>query len=78
MDAREAAWSAIHDRLPPRWRIGPPTWDPGARRWEVVAMSPNRGRRKVWEPPEYVTGSGDSEVAALEDLVAHLAAVHEG
>jgi hypothetical protein len=74
MSDREAAWSAIHDRLPPRWRVGPPSYDPATRRWEVAAIPPNRGRRKVWVRPEYVIGTGADELEALQDLATKLSA----
>ena len=45
MDAREAAWSAIHDLLPDRGRVGPPDYDPATPTWTVTARPPNRGRR---------------------------------
>lgn len=34
---REAAWGAVHDALAPRWRVGPVTYDPGARQWRSGA-----------------------------------------
>ena len=66
--------NAIHDALPDRWRVGPPTYDPATRRWQVAAIPPNRGRRKVWVKPEYVIGTGDDELAALKDLAERLLA----
>ena len=64
------AWQAVHDRLADRWRVGPPTYDPGRRRWEVVAMSPKpKGRGR---PPTYIIGEGSDELAALWDLANRL------
>lgn len=70
MTEREAAWAAVMDRLPPGWRVGPPTFDPGRHRWEIVARSPKPPGRRT--NPEYVIGEGDDELAALEDLAAKL------
>ena len=70
---REQAWDAIHALLPVGWRVGPPTYDPAARRWEVVAIGPTRGSRRA-APPAYVIGEGADELAALEDLAERLAA----
>jgi hypothetical protein len=71
MDRLEA-WNRIHDRLPPRWRAGRPSNDPASRRWTIVAVSPTGGRRKVWVPPEYIEGSGATELEALDDLAQRL------
>jgi len=69
---REQAWSLIHDRLPDRWRVGPPTYSPATRLWTVAAIPPNRGRRKVWLKPEYIIGSGVDDMDALQDLAERL------
>jgi hypothetical protein len=65
MDAREAARSAVHEALPARWQVGPPTYDSGRHAWSVTAHGPLPGRGKA---PEMVTGAGVDEVAALRDL----------
>lgn len=62
MDPREAAWDAVHEALPARWRIGPPGYDPGTHRWLVSAVGPHPGRGKLRQS---VTGSGEDEAAAL-------------
>lgn len=71
-DEREGAWDAIHEALPSRWQVGPPTFDPGVVRpdglmgaFTVTANGPHPGRGKV---PVTVSGRGESEVAALRDL----------
>jgi hypothetical protein len=56
---------AVHEALPARWRLGPPGYDPGTRRWRVTAVGPHPGRGKI---PQSVTGTGDDETAALRDL----------
>jgi hypothetical protein len=72
MTDREARWNAILDRLPPGWRVSPPSYDPGARRWEAVAIGPSRGSRRS-PPPAYIIGTGPDELAALRDLARRLA-----
>ena len=62
---REAAWGAVHEALPPRWQVGPPTYDPGRRVWSIKARSGARGRGRQ---PVIVSGGGGDEVAALRDL----------
>jgi hypothetical protein len=65
MDACEAAWEAVHDALPARWRVGPVTYDPGRRCWGVTARGPHPGRGKA---PVTVSGTGEDDTAALRDL----------
>jgi hypothetical protein len=65
MDALEGTWSAVHEALPARCQVGPPTYDPGIRAWTVTAHGPLPGRSKA---PRTVTGTGPDEVAALRDL----------
>jgi len=74
--ALEAAWSAVHEALPPFWRVGPVTFDPGILRadghmgaYSVTARGPHPGRGKV---PQTVTGTGASEIEALRALDARL------
>jgi len=62
---RERAWWAVHEALPDRWQVGPPTFDPGRDAWRVSAIGPHPGRGKL---PQTVTGIGIDEVAALRDL----------
>jgi len=64
-DAREAAWSAVHDALPARWHVGPVTYDPGRHAWSVTAHGPLPGRGKA---PQVAAGTGEDEVASLRDL----------
>ncbi|HET6481848.1 MAG TPA: hypothetical protein VFG35_17710 [Actinoplanes sp.] len=63
---RNAARSLILDRLPDRWRVSEPSYSVGGRRWEVVAIGPMVGGRRG-PPPETVIGTGDGELAALEN-----------
>jgi hypothetical protein len=67
VDPREAAWDAVHEAVPARWRVGRPSFDPAADgRWSVTAIDRRQaGRGKV---PSSVTGFGKSEAAALHDL----------
>jgi hypothetical protein len=72
MNGREAAWDAVHEALPARWAVGPPTYDPGVVRtdgqlgaFSVTARGPHPGRGKH---PETVTGTGEDEVSALRDV----------
>ena len=65
MNDRQAAWDAVHEALPAGWTVGPPTYDPGVPGWSVTARSDQYSRRK---PPMTVTGTGDSETAALRAL----------
>jgi hypothetical protein len=64
-EAREAAWWAVHEALPARWRVGPVTFDPGRHLWSITAWAPHPGRGRI---PVTVSGTGDDEVAALHDL----------
>ncbi len=64
-DDLDNAWSAVHEALPTRWRVGPTGHDPGHSMWLVSAIGPHPGRGKV---PQSVTGTGEDEVAALRDL----------
>jgi hypothetical protein len=75
----EAAWDAVHEALPARWRVGPMTFDPGVLRadgrlgaFRVTARGPHPGRGKA---PQAVAGLGDDEMAALVDLDARLRGV---
>ena len=79
MDRREAAWDAVHEALPARWHVGPPTFDPGVVRpdglmgaFTVTARGPHPGRGKT---PQTVTGTGDDETAALRELDERLRGV---
>lgn len=71
MTDRTDAWDAVLERLPPRWRTGPPSYDPAAHRWEVAAIGPKLGGRHS-PPPEAVIGAGPDELAALRDLAERL------
>lgn len=69
---REAAWDAVHEALPARWRVGPITYNPGVLRadghmgaYSVTAVDSHPGRGKI---PQSVTGTGPDERAALRDL----------
>jgi hypothetical protein len=67
MDKRAEAWGAVHEALSAGWRVGLPSFDPaGDGHWSVSAIDArSTGRGKV---PQSVTGSGDTEEAALHDL----------
>jgi hypothetical protein len=62
---REAAWDAVHEALPARWRVGPVTFDPGVPAFSVTARGLHPGRGKA---PVTVSGTGEHEAAALCDL----------
>ena len=64
-DAREAAWSAVHEGLRARWQVGPVTYSPERHAWSVTAVGPHPGRGKM---PQTVSGAGEDETAALRDL----------
>jgi|SRR5450759_461237 hypothetical protein len=73
---REEAWNAVHEALPARWAVGPPTYDPGVVRadgqlgaFSVTARGPHPGRGKH---PQTVTGMGEDESGALRDLDGRL------
>jgi hypothetical protein len=68
-DALNEAWDALYDSLPGRWHIGKPSYDSRLATWSVSAWGPQPGRGKVQHT---VTGTGDTEVAALCDLDARL------
>jgi len=68
-DVHEQVWFAVDDALPARWRVGPPSFDPGRGHWRVTARGPHPGRGKV---PTTVSGTGEDEIAALRDLDARL------
>jgi hypothetical protein len=68
-DPREAAWFAVHDALPAYWMVGPVTFDPGPGLFSVTARAPHPGRGKI---PVTVSGTGETENAALVDLHGRL------
>jgi hypothetical protein len=67
MDTGEAAWSAVHESLPARWRVASPPSiaDPLRKIWSVTAIGPHPGRNGT---SPSVTGTGPDEIAALRDL----------
>ncbi len=69
MPTREAAWFAVHDALPAYSAIGPATFDPGRGAYSITARAPHPGRRKLLVR---VSGSGETEVAALVELHGRL------
>lgn len=75
----EDAWDAVHEALPARWNVGPPSFDPGALRpdgyrgaWSVTARGPHPGRGKA---PLTVVGVGIDATEALRALDAALRGV---
>jgi hypothetical protein len=69
MDEREVVWARLHEAMPARWTVGQPSYDPGRRGWSISAVGPSRGRGKV---PNFVSGFGEDELAAVRDLDARL------
>lgn len=69
MDEREEAWGRLHEAMPARWTVGQPSYDPGRPGWSISAVGPNRGRGKL---PTFVSGLGETELAAVRDLDARL------
>ena len=67
--ALNEAWDALYDSLPGRWHIGKPSYDAGLAAWSVSAWGPRPGRGRAQRT---VTGTGETEVAALRDLDARL------
>jgi hypothetical protein len=65
MTERDEAWDAVHESLPARWQLGPPTYSPADHAWHVTARGPHAGRRTH---PQTITGTGEDEIAALRDL----------
>lgn len=61
-----AAWDAVRETLPARWRVGQPSIsDPLRKTWSVTAVRPHPGRGTA---PQTVTGTGPDEATALPDL----------
>lgn len=71
-DPRHRAWDDIHGLLPVGWHVGPTTYEPGRRRWTVVARGPNTGNRL--RPPQTIAGEGEDELHALTELALALRA----
>jgi hypothetical protein len=74
MTDREDAWDAVHEALPAGWRVGPPTFDPGIPGWSVSANSGDYSRHRR---PVTVTGTGNTEAAALRALDDRLRGVSQ-
>ncbi len=74
MDEREQAWfalhDALHDALPPGWRLGQPTQHP-TDGWAITAMSPRPGGRLA-RSEFVVTGRGPKELDAVRGLTKML------
>jgi hypothetical protein len=64
-EALNEAWDALYDSLPARWHIGKPSYEPERAAWSATAWGPRPDRG---EARQSVTGTGDTEVAALRDL----------
>lgn len=61
----EEAWFAVHDALPPCWRVGAVHWDPIRHGWTIAAFA---NVHRHGEIPEAVEGFGADELAALWGL----------
>ena len=70
--ALEEAWNAARDVLPAGWTIARPEYFPERRSWAVSARGPQPSKRG--QAPEYVSGEGDDEAAAMRALAAKLRA----
>jgi hypothetical protein len=64
-EALREAWDALYDSLPARWHIGRPTYDARGAGWSVTGWGPSNGGG---DAPHTMTGTGNTEVAALRDL----------
>ena len=60
-----AAWDAVYDSMPARWHVGMPSYDAGQEAWSVAASGPGVAGLDAMQR---VTGTGDTEAAALRDL----------
>jgi len=73
-DERERAWGAVHDALAqmPGWAVGPCTFHAEVALWHVTAIDLRpRGR---YAKREAITGTGATEIEALDALVQLLEA----
>ncbi|HEY5474187.1 MAG TPA: hypothetical protein VIK32_13480, partial [Candidatus Limnocylindrales bacterium] len=73
-DVRERAWAAIHDALAQLagWAVGPCVYHGEEDLWHVTAVDLRpRGR---YAKREAITGTGETEIAALGALVELMAA----
>jgi hypothetical protein len=68
-EALSTAWDALYDSLPARWHIRMPSYDGGRAAWSVTASGPGLAGS---DASQSVTGTGDSEAAALRDLDSRL------
>jgi hypothetical protein len=62
---RDDAWAGVHEALPARWHVGPPSRDPHTAALGITAHGPHPGRGKM---PQTVTGTRETETDALRDL----------
>ena len=65
IDGLASAWDALYDSLPGRWHIGMPTYAVDRMAWSVTAWGPGIAGQ---QPSQSVTGTGETEAAALRDL----------
>jgi hypothetical protein len=73
-DERERVWGAVHDALArmPGWAVGPCTYHAEVALWHVSAIDLRpRGR---YAKREAITGTGATEIEALDALVQLLEA----
>ena len=71
-DALSTAWGAVFDSLPARWHIRLPSYDAERAAWSVTASGPGIAGG---DASQSVSGTGDSEAAALRDLDSRLRSV---
>ena len=73
-DDRERAWGGVHHAIAqmPGWAVGPCTYHGDGALWHVAAIDLRpRGR---YAKREAITGTGETEIAALGALVELMAA----
>jgi hypothetical protein len=78
VDDRERAWGTVHDAIAqmPGWAIGPCTYHGDGALWHVTAIDLRpRGR---YAKREAITGTGATEIEALDALVRLLKAGQPG
>ena len=64
MSEPKDARNAVHDALPPGWRVNRPEWHVEDDRWHVFAADHRPGRKR----PDYVEAVGMDEAHCLRGL----------